>query len=524
MARQIPDDPFTAGDLEQLRSAGISPEEAHRQVEFLRRPTPYAHLERLCSSGDGIAVLSDPAERESLTGLFREAASRGRCTRFVPASGAATRMFRALLHYLPAGDLTRERINADARSGKKEATEVATFLDGLERFAFAGDLRGVLADRGEDLDQLLRAGRLHPILDGLLSQDGLGYAGRPKALLKFHADGHGGRTPLEEHLAEAAALVRDGSGRCPVHFTVSPAEERLFRDLLATAGTRLEGEMGVSFQVGFSHQKPSTDTLAVDPEGNPFRKEDGSLLLRPSGHGALLENLDDLRGDIVLIKNIDNVAPDRLKAPTLVWSRILGGLALRLRERTSRLLERLRAKAGEEAVAEAMDLAATAFSWSLPPGRPRPGAEEAAEILDRPIRVCGMVVNTGEPGGGPFWVRDAHGIVRPQIVEKTQVDRRDPRQSDILDSSTHSNPVFIACSVRSGTGEPYELPRFLDPGAVIVTEKSHEGRPLKALERPGLWNGAMAGWNTVFVEVPLEVFNPVKTVNDLLRPAHQPGS
>ena len=284
------------------------------------------------------------------------------------------------------------------------------------------------------------------------------------------------RTPFEEHLVEAAATVRDAAGVCRVHVTVPPEHHSAFEAVLERARPRLERETGARFEVRFSEQAPSTDTVAIDEAGRLFRDSEGRLLFRPGGHGALLKNLAESGGDVVLVKNIDNVVPDDLRAPTLLWKRLLAGVLVRL---------------------------------------------ERASTRARPLRVCGVVRNEGEPGGGPFWIDGPRGETR-QIVESAQVDLANPAQAAIFRSATHFNPVDLACSLRDASGRPFDLPRFVDERAVFIAKKTHEGRTLFALERPGLWNGAMALWETVFVEVPKETFAPVKTVLDLLRPEHQP--
>jgi hypothetical protein len=472
---------FSETDLDQIRERGIDPEEARRQVALLRGPNPYAELDRPCTVGDGIATIPE-GEIDHLLDLHAQAARSGRCTKFVPASGAATRMFRDLLHYQTHGQpVTRAVLERDLEAGKPEALALRRFLDGIPRFAFLDQLGKTLASRGRPVDETIGDGAYGEILNALLSPDGLDYARLPKGLVRFHDYPEGSRTPFEEHLLEGAEILRDAGGTCRAHFTVSPAHLAAFTELLERVRHRYARERSVDFDVSFSAQKPSTDTLAVDDDGLPFRDADGRLLFRPAGHGALLENLNDLRADIVLIKNIDNVAPDWLKPATIDWARALIGHLLELQQRNG--------SAG----------------------------------TDRPVRVCGVVPATGEAGGGPFWVRDKDGVATPQIVEGAQIDPESPAQQEILKAVTHFNPVFIACGVRRRSGEPFDLSRYVDPAAVIVTSKSFEGRGLRALERPGLWNGAMARWNTVFVEVPGEIFNPVKTVLDLLRPEHQPA-
>jgi hypothetical protein len=398
---------LTDDDLHQLAARGISRTEAERQLAVLRGPAPFVQLERACTVGDGI-------ERWDDAEVARLAAIDTPLSAFIPASGAATRMFKDLA----------------AWDGQSASPAVEKFLAGRDRFAF----------------ELPRDLPPHELVRAVVER----YANLPKGLLPFHA---GGLTPFHEHLVEAEAMGLRG-----VHFTVSPEHEAGFRALAETA----------RLPVGFSTQAPSTDTLAIDGEGRPFRDERGRLLLRPAGHGALIGNLEASGGDLVVLKNIDNVAAAAWKGPTYLFTRALAG----------RLAE-------------------------LP-------------ASDRPRRVCGMVPNTGEPGGGPFWVQG-----KRQIVESAQVDLSDPEQKRRFTESTHFNPVFLVCALRDAAGRPYPLADFVDPSAAIVTRKSSGGRELVALERPGLWNGAMAGWDTLFVEVPLAVFNPVKTVNDLLRREHQ---
>lgn len=491
-----PEDPFTPADLSQMAGLGIAPAEALRQIGLFRNPPPFTRVLRACRVGDGIRKLSKASE-PWLLARFEEAVRRGRIAKLVPASGAATRMFKELL--------------ADLNNGAQgePPPEVRTFLENLPRFAFYEDLAGVrTADR-------------RTILEYLLTEKGLNYAELPKGLLKFHRYPDGPRTPFEEHLVEAADVTRGEDGVCRLHFTVSPQHRERFEALLEEVRGRYESRHGCRFDVGFSHQQPSTDTIAVDPDNRPFRQDDGTLLFRPGGHGALLENLASLAGlgwDLVLLKNIDNVVPDSRKPLVNGWKKALSGYLLALQERIFRIQERL--ETDPAALEEAAKLVELELSRPIPAGLE--GEERrrfVLEALNRPLRVCGVVRNQGEPGGGPFWVADGHGNLSVQIVETAQIDP-DARQ-EMLAGSTHFNPVDIVCALRDRHGAPYDLHGFVDPATVFISGKSHEGRPLKALERPGLWNGAMAGWNTVFVEVPDETFAPVKSVLDLLRPEHQ---
>jgi hypothetical protein len=478
---------------------------------------------------------------------FDDAARRDQVRRFVPASGAASRMFRQLqaLDRADGGEtaepLSRRSLErrAAAEGTGGDAARALHLFDRLADLAFYEDLAAALATAGHDLRALLERGDLAPVLEGLLapaSDGGLGLAGRPKGLIPFHRYPGERRTAFDEHLVEAAATARAADGTCRAHFTVQPDHEAAFRARLAEVRPGFEERLGARFEVGFSHQSPSTDTLAVDPEGEPFRLDDGTLLLRPGGHGALLGNLAALAGGgsagarLAVIKNIDNVVPDDGKPAVVRWKRLLGGTLLALRDTAFAHLERLERADGAEldaVLAEAERFLGERLGRPLPrrfaESPPAERRRAVADRLDRPLRVCGMVRNQGEPGGGPFWVGSAKGEVSLQIVEGSQVDPDAAEQQAILAAATHFNPVDVVCSLTDRRGRPYDLERFVDPDTVFLADKFHQGRPLVALERPGLWNGAMTGWNTAFVEVPVETFAPVKTVLDLLRRVHQTG-
>jgi hypothetical protein len=514
---------FGASDFEQLRARGIAPEEAARQVALLRKPDHYATLDRVCTVGDGIVRLGD-AERARFAAAGAAPIAAGRCTRFVPASGAASRMFADLEHFRTRPDtLDARALSAEAAAGGKAAAALLAFLDGLPRFAFFGALAARVAAAGGDAARLAVARDYRPLLVALLGAEGLNAAALPKGLLAFHASDGAVRTAFAEQLAEAALLIADASGRARLHFTVTPEHRAGFEAELEAFRARAPH---VRFDATFSAQKASTDTLAAGLDGRPFRLANGALLFRPAGHGALIENLAELGADLVLIKNIDNIVPDRLKGPTLEWSRILAGMLAGIEAEAHGHFRALEGALGAAAVDAAAAFLERAFGATLPDAARDSAARRAAALegLERPIRICGMVPNTGEPGGGPCFTAGDSGPARPQIVESAQVRMSDPAQARIFRGATHFNPVFLACALRDPHGRPYDLSRFVDPGAVIVTQKSAEGRPLLALERPGLWNGAMARWNSIFVEVPNSVFHPVKTVLDLLRPEHQPES
>lgn len=512
-------------DLQLIRARGVDVDDVRRQLAILRNPPPYTRLLRACAAGDGIRVLGD-AEVAAALAAHDQAAGAGRFTCFVPASGAATRMFRALLAVLerePRLDATTlERL---AAGGDKDAREVGEVWTSLDRFAFVPSLRDALARSGSDLDAAVRAGDVATVLDGLLRESGLDYAALPKGLLAFHRAAEGPRTACEEHLVDAASYARATDGAVRLHFTVSPQHLAGFRALLARVQSEHERRLGVRFTIAFSHQEPATDTVAVDLDGSPFRDPDGALLFRPGGHGALLDNLGRTGADLAYVKNIDNVVPDHLKPPVVHWKKVLGGLLATLQEKVFGTLRRL----DERPDAAAVDAALALLRDELGIVPPADAAADAAarlafarRKLDRPLRVCGMVPCEGDPGGGPFWVRSADGEASPQIVETAQIDAADPAQQAMLAGSTYFNPVDLACGLRDRHGRPFDLARHVDPQAVFLSEKSSGGRKLRALERPGLWNGSMADWSTVFVAVPTATFNPVKTINDLLKPQHQP--
>jgi hypothetical protein len=509
--------PFTNRDLLQLDARGIDRSEALSQLERLSDRPPSIELDRPCTPGDGIELLSE-RQLGALADAHGQAVANGAVSAFVPASGAATRMFRELLVCRrDPRDLTRAEIEPDASRDDDAMRALLEFMNGLDRFAFRHELEHALSARG--LARIQRETPMKPVLATLLDADGLGYAARPKGLIPFHDTPAGPRTAFEEHLTEAAELYRDATSRVRMQATV-PAE---YQDrFLDSVRRKNRPNREVVFDVMLSVQRHSTDTLAVDDSGAPLRAEDGSLVFRPAGHGALLRNLGEQPTPIAMIKNIDNVASDPYREPTRVWARAVIGRLWELRERVHELLRRLDDAASGAAVAEAIALARDAFGRAGPHDDAAPSRDRARALLDRPLRVCAMVPNTGEPGGGPFWVRERDGTLSRQIVEQSQVRTDDSAQRAICESATHFNPVFLACSLDDAHGRRYDLERFVDPAAAIVTRRAVDGRDTFVLERPGLWNGSMAGWNSVFVEAPITIFNPVKTVNDLLRREHQP--
>ena len=508
---------FSQEDFAQIEKKGHKFELIRQQLAMFEKGVPFLQLNRACTVGDGI-VQVPPSQHETLCALADEAQSAGRATKFVPASGAASRMFKAL-------HAAKETLEA----GKPvEDGAFRTFIDNLHRFAFYPELSERLAELGVTLSQPVEAAHHLPVLQALLDDDAMNYGNLPKGLLQFHKEGDRVRTSVEEHFVEASAYGVDAEGTARLHFTVSPEHFEAFQDLVDEKRDDYERD-GLKLEIGYSFQKPATDTIAVDMENLPFREESGQLLFRPGGHGALIENLNDLDGDILFIKNIDNVVPDRLKDTTILYKKILAGHLMRVQRALFAHLNWLdENELNPQKRDELFDFAAVELGFIAPEAARGLDDKEAHDylhrLLNRPLRVCGMVKNEGEPGGGPFWVTGKDGAQSVQIVESSQIDHHDAEQAGILSSSTHFNPVDLVCAVRDYRDNRFNLPDYVDDDACFISEKSKSGKSLKALELPGLWNGAMASWNTVFVEVPLITFNPVKTVNDLLRDAHQPGN
>lgn len=504
-------------DLDQLASMGISKERVLAQVETFKRGIPFVHLDKAAVVGHGILRFS-PGEQRELIAYFEAHSGQLELLKFVPASGAASRMFKALFSFLEAYDPQRETISSYVdRSGDRE---IQRFVEQMDSFPFYGPLMESIKGKAGDKDA-----RRYLFVRELLSEEGFNYAAYPKGLLPFHRYGTQTATPFEEHLKEAA-LYASGQGRAKLHFTVSEQHGEQFLQEEARAVPKISKECDIRFSIDYSNQKPSTDTLAVDMDNRPFRNADGSLLFRPGGHGALIENLNEQQADIIFIKNIDNVVVDQDLEVVADNKKMLAGALLKAQHRAfghARQLEE--GPLDPEQLDQVKIFLEKQLNVRFPAQYDHLDLEEQRAMLrkgiNRPIRVCGMVKNEGEPGGGPFWVSDAEGNASLQIIESAQIDLRDPQQRAILRHATHFNPVDLVCGIRNYKGEKYELLDFVDHRQGFITSKTQEGRELKALELPGLWNGAMAFWNTLFVEVPLITFNPVKTVNDLLKPTHQ---
>lgn len=517
---------FNQEDRWQMKALGISEEQVRLQIQIFQKSSFYVRLHRPCTIGDGIQQIASD-ELAAYIGLQEKAAREGRFLKFVPASGAASRMFKTpfqIYHQNPT--FLNRKIPERAARGDQEEKDFLCFQKGIQQMAFFEDLKTILASNGLQIENLLNQGRWREILEYLLTERGLNYGGLPKGLLKFHRYPSGGRTAFEEHLVEAVYTVRDREGICRLHMTVLPGHEETFRQLLERIKPWYEQHYQSCFEVTFSVQKHSTDTIAVDLENQPFREKDGRILFRPGGHGALLENLKDLQGDLIYLKNIDNVLPDRFKEPTLTWKKVLGGFLLKIKESVNGYVSRLMEMPEDTGLLEeAMAFAQNRLFIPEPRNFKQWMEKEKRDFLlsrlNRPLRVCGMVKNEGEPGGGPFWVEGRDGTLSLQIVESAQVDPQSSKEQAIWASSTHFNPVDLVCAVRDFRDRPFHLEKYVDPEAVFISQKSKDGRDLKSMELPGLWNGAMAEWITLFVEVPIATFSPVKTIKDLLKPEHQ---
>ncbi|PRY90352.1 DUF4301 family protein [Mongoliibacter ruber] len=498
--------------IQRIKDQGMDPDKVNEQLNHFREGFPFLPIIKAATIGNGIKSI-DENELQSFLDSYPKKASEKKVVKFVPASGAASRMFKDLFSFLEGdGDISKSPF-------------IQKFIDQIEKFAFYADLNTSLKKEGSSIETALENKDYKKIVSQLLNDGGLGYGQLPKGLLKFHHYEDNDRTPTYEHFIEGVMYGLGQADTVRLHFTVSPEHESKFKEEVAEIQPKLEKEFGVKFDVSYSQQKKSTDTIAVTMDNEPFLEEDGSILFRPAGHGALLENLNEIDADLIFIKNIDNVVPDRLKPTTKEYKIAIGALLLEIQEAVFEALNALKASKDENSLSLAEKTFKEKLEGKLPSKYSELPLEEKADYLfqklNRPLRVCGMVKNTGEPGGGPFWVNEDDSSISLQIAETAQIDLEDDAQKNIMQSSTHFNPVDLVCATKDFEGNPFDLLKFRDMRTGFITEKSKSGRDLKALELPGLWNGSMAGWNTVFVEVPLITFNPVKTVNDLLRDEHQ---
>ncbi len=491
---------FSIQDQEMIKHHGCDVAVVEQQLARFAQGFPFAHLNRAAVIDDGIVRLS-PDVVEEIEADYEAATSGLHLLKFVPASGAATRMFKDLFAIL----------TDDPESLRPKAE---TFLRDLPVYPFYEDLTEVMKKAGLDLEQVRQQGDYRTIIRYLLLEDGLDYGNKPKGMLRFHRYEQEIRTSLEEHLVEAALYANNG-GQCQLHFTISPSHKEGFEQLVRAVVPKYEKRYGVTYHITFSVQDPATDTIAANPDNTPFRDDQGHLLFRPAGHGALIHNLNKIDADVVFVKNIDNVIMEDRITPTIRYKKVLAGYLVQLQQRIFSYLKRIeKGDVDEMLLCEMMDFAESELQISLEDDC---SLESLYDKFNRPLRICGMVKNEGEPGGGPFWVEDKEGACSLQIVESSQIDKADDEQRNILEHATHFNPVDLVCAIKDYKGQKFNLLDYVDPETGFISSKSFNGRDLKAMELPGLWNGAMSDWITIFVEVPIETFNPVKTVFDLYK-------
>lgn len=502
-------------DLELLEKKGISEEKLNEQLEMLAAGFPFLKIEAAATVGNGITPLT-PELTETASKIWEEFLGKGgKVVKMVPASGAASRMFKDIFSFV---------------NGKKDKPDndfMKKFFNEIEKFAFFPALNAKCMELyGLSISSLIKEHRYKDVAKALIDKEGLNYGQLPKALLLFHKAVGTARTAIEEHLAEGAQYAAGKDNLVKVHFTVSEDHLPLVKLKIEEVKGVMNHEYGTDYEVSYSVQKPSTDTVAANIDGTPYR-ENGALFFRPGGHGALIENLNDIDADVVFIKNIDNVVPDDKRSSTILYKKILGGIIVATRQKIFEYCDILsKGVPSEEKLDEMLAFLRTKLCVTHDNAdslSPEGKAEYLFSKFNRPIRVCGMVKNEGEPGGGPFLAYNPDGTVSPQILESTQIDPKNKEAVKIMKESTHFNPVDLACSTTDFRGKKFDLPAYVDKATGFISIKSREGVEIKALELPGLWNGAMSDWNTILVEVPADTFNPVKTVNDLLRDAHQPG-
>lgn len=494
-------------DLKQIAQRGISQEQIVNQLHQFETGFPFLKLEDAAAVGRGI-IAPTTEERKKYVNAWESYKAEGRqIVKFVPASGAASRMFKNIFSFVDGEN------NAPTTDFEKK------YFNDIEKFAFYDALNDAcLKNEGKDIKTLIAEGNHKAVAANMLKKEGLNYGQLPKGMLLFHKYDDGARTPMEEHLVEGA-LYAASNGESHVHFTVSHEHMDFFKQKVAEKADTFAKKYGVKYDISFSEQKPSTDTIAANTDNTPFREADGSLLFRPGGHGALIENLNEIEADVIFIKNIDNVVPDRLKPETVEWKQVIAGVLVTLQKKAFEYLNILDNGANDEQLKEMADFVEKCLCVN-PKGQ-KVDASYLRRKLNRPMRVCGVVKNVGEPGGGPFLTYNQDGTVSLQILESSQIDTNNAEYMKMFTQGTHFNPVDLVCAVRDYKGQPFDLPNFVDKTTGFISSKSKGGKELKALELPGLWNGAMSDWSTVFVEVPLATFNPVKTVNDLLREQHQ---
>lgn len=501
-------------DLALLKSKNITVDELNKQLDNFKKGFPFIILKSAATPDNGILQI-DEANKERFINHYDRNLDL-RITKFVPASGAASRMFKALYEFKELYEGNNQGY-ADfmKTSGLNSILELTMKI---ERFAFFDELEALLKKAGKSANQMIVYMDYAGLIDAIVGKDGLNYGKLPKALIKFHKYGNIARTSLEEHLVEGALYCKNRQNKVSLHFTISQEHRSLVEAKIKEVLKQYETQYNVSYNIEYSVQKPSTDTIAADTSNNAYRDSDGNLLFRPGGHGALIENLNEIDSDIIFIKNIDNVVIDALKPTTVEYKKLIAGVLLHYQQQIFDYINKLNSQPDKETIDEASEFIEKKLFVKA--GNRNIDIEYLLEKLNRPLRVCGMVKNEGEPGGGPFWCHNADGTISLQIVESSQVDKNNAEQMQILQNATHFNPVDLVCSLKDHKGNKFDLANYIDHNTGFISSKSHNGETIKALELPGLWNGAMANWNTIFVEVPIITFNPVKTIDDLLRKEH----
>ena len=501
-------------DKTVLQTKGISEKQLTEQLNAFSTGFPFLKIVNTAEVGQGITKVSQDELPVFFAKWDEYLQTNASILKFVPASGAASRMFKDLFEFL------------ENNQAEPHKTCIQRFFNEIEKFAFYQALNDVcLKNEGKTIAHLIQAKQYNTIIENLLHEKGLNYGFLPKGLLLFHSYPDEERTPVNEHLVEAALYATNQAGKSNVHFTVSKEHRHLFDKHVNEFLGLYEKKYSTEYTISFSEQKPSTDTVAADENNKAFRNENGEILFRPGGHGALIENLNDVNADIIFVKNVDNIVPDSLKDKTVTYKKLIAGILVDLQKQTFEYLKELEnLEIKKEKMIEIAEFCSKNLN-NYNPGITSFSQEELREYLigklNRPIRVCGMVKNAGEPGGGPFLVENKDGSIAPQILESSQIDTNNQADKAKMMRSTHFNPVDLVCATKNYKGEKFDLLKYVDKNAGFISSKSKNGRELKALELPGLWNGAMSDWNTIFVEVPIETFNPVKTVTDLLRPEHQ---
>jgi hypothetical protein len=500
-------------DLKQIAQKGISEEKLNIQLEQFKTGFPFLRLEAAAAVGRGITSPDEILRQQYIDAWDKYKAEGKKVVKFVPASGAASRMFKDMFAFVDA--------DYDVPTTPFEKQ----YFENIRKFAFYDALDAVcLKNEGKGIDALIAEGNYKAVAAQMLKAEGLNYGQLPKGLLLFHNYPEGPRTPMEEHLVEGA-LYAASNGEAHVHFTVSHEHMELFKAKVAEKADGYAAKFGIKYDITFSEQKPSTDTVAANADNTPFRNDDGSLLFRPGGHGALIENLNEIDADVIFVKNIDNVVPDRLKEDTIEWKQVIAGVLVTLQKKAFDYLHLLDTGSyTHEQIEEMIRFVQHDLCCRKADIKELEDADLVIYLrkkLNRPMRVCGVVKNAGEPGGGPFLTYNQDGTVSLQILESSQIDKSNEEYVEMFKRGTHFNPVDLVCAVKDYKGNAFNLPDYVDKTTGFISSKSKSGKELKALELPGLWNGAMSDWSTIFVEVPLSTFNPVKTVNDLLRPQHQ---